>query len=383
MPGKKILIVIPSLYLAGAELATIDIINHIASGSLDIHIITLANCNDGAGLLKDEKVTLHSFPRAHRFDLLPVLRISNLIKEHRFSVVYCVLPVAFFYGSLGRFLSGVRSRIVVSVHKFDPVSLKEAVFERLVLPLFYDVSDKIVCVCAYVKNRLIGSCPRLENKAIVAYNGIDTDRFKDDISYGRKKELRSFIGLKDGDFVIGMVGGLRPEKRHEDAIAALKIIKHTHTRAKLVIVGEGDRRRSLESMSSDNGVADNIVWIGKRTDPREIISIFDIYLQSSMIETFSIAALEALSMGKPVIATAVGGTAEMIKDGLNGYLVRAGSPQDIAGRIISLMDNPDILTGLSKNARASAEKQFNIERTVRIYEELFMNLSARKVMFNA
>jgi glycosyltransferase involved in cell wall biosynthesis len=119
------------------------------------------------------------------------------------------------------------------------------------------------------------------------------------------------------------------------------------------------------------GLKDRFVFLGFRADVPEILADLDVFVLSSVSEGLSIATIEAMAAGKPVVVTRSGGPREVVEDGRTGLLVPPADPKALASRICELLRNPDLATTLSRNARAEVDSKFSLARMIREYESLY------------
>jgi len=161
------------------------------------------------------------------------------------------------------------------------------------------------------------------------------------------------------------VADLRREKGHEYALKALRLLCDRNQPVRILLIGDGERRQALESMCRDLDIDGRVTFLGCQTDPRLYVSAMDaVLLPSYTGETFSMALLEALLLGKPVIATRVGGAHEIVEDGVNGYLVEPRDPGQIARCIERWIESPELLREMSARARMSIEARYTLEAMI-------------------
>jgi glycosyltransferase involved in cell wall biosynthesis len=163
-------------------------------------------------------------------------------------------------------------------------------------------------------------------------------------------------------------------------MAMVEVIK-SFPKAKLLVIGDGPERTSLEALAIRLGLKDNVLFLGvvKNADlPRYYISA-DIFCLPSVelagqTEALGVVLLEAMACGTPVIASRVGGTLDIIEDGHNGLLVPQKSPHELSSAIIAILSNPEAARKFSTNGRATIEKKFSweyvVDRFYKIYEHL-------------
>lgn len=181
--------------------------------------------------------------------------------------------------------------------------------------------------------------------------------------------------FKENDFVIGTVKSLYPKYGIEYLIRAFKIIKDQNPgrQLKLLIVGGGLLERSLKKITEELGINNEATFTG-RIDHSEISAYYnmmDICIFPSIHESFGVAVIEALACEKPVVASDVGGFAEIIKNNETGVLTEPRSPESIAGAVTYLINNPGIAEKFAKAGREDVVKRFEWERCVDSMEKIY------------
>jgi glycosyltransferase involved in cell wall biosynthesis len=143
-------------------------------------------------------------------------------------------------------------------------------------------------------------------------------------------------------------------------------------------VGDGARRAILERQAERLEIADRVVFLGIRRDVDAILGGLDAFVLPALParETFSIAVLEAMACGLPIVATRVGSMPDMIHDGCEGFLVRAGDAGDLADRLCQLMADENLARSMGAAARARVEAEFTLDAMVSGYGDLFHRLAA-------
>lgn len=172
-------------------------------------------------------------------------------------------------------------------------------------------------------------------RSIVIYNGVDSDHFEATQSLEAGRRLRASLGLRPESLLVGTVGMCRPEKNQEVLLTTLRSLRVARVDAHLVIAGDGPLLAHLKRRAVALEIADRVHFIGAIEDVRPVLNALDVFvLPSIAVESFSNAALEAMSMGRPVILSDIGGAREMIHDGVEGYVV---SPTELAARLPAII----------------------------------------------
>ncbi len=219
-------------------------------------------------------------------------------------------------------------------------------------------------------------------------NGIDLTRFDQPRMTG---SIQRQFGLPVNAPLVGVVGRVTGFKGIEDFLRAAALVALRFSEAQFLIVGEGIGRRptvqqdanyrqELESLATQLGLQDRVVFTGFRSDVEQIFADLSISVQPSLSEGLSNVLLESMAAGLPVVATRVGGASQAVQDGLNGLLVHSGDPDSLAGAICRLLADPTFANRLGKAARRSVAERFSITRlaasTSQFYESLLQRTSS-------
>ena len=225
---------------------------------------------------------------------------------------------------------------------------------------------KIIAVSEGVKNELIRYY-RLPNEDIVVIpNGVDLEEFKPDLE--KRRKIREKHGIEENEIVLMFSGHEFKRKGLEYIIRALPDVKEY---VKLLVVGK-DNQNPYKELASKLGVLDKIIFAGFVPDISEYYAASDIFVFPTAYEAFSLATLEAVASGLPILATKVNGTEELIKEGYNGFFIKR-EPKDIAEKINISVEDENLRKQMSRNARKTAEKYSWDEvakRTLKVYEEV-------------
>lgn len=236
-------------------------------------------------------------------------------------------------------------------------------------------SDHIVAVSASLRRHLIVRTRIPEEKVTVVQNGIDTDHFAPG---DRSGALRSRFGIAPESPVIGCVARLDPVKNHALLFASLKQVLASCPQTRLVLVGEGPLRQALEAQVKEMGLCAAVIFAGGFADTAPLYRDLDVFVLASLSEGTSISVLEAMASGLPVVATAVGGTPDLLEDGACGLLVPSGDAAAMADAIIRVLRDDDLRAKLARAGRARAVSTFSRSAMVVAYEELYRSVLRKK-----
>lgn len=189
---------------------------------------------------------------------------------------------------------------------------------------------------------------------------------------------RTAQGAGDADIVIGCVANFLPVKRHDLLIEAFGSIAATRPALRLVLVGDGPLRPAIERQVRDLGLVGRVRLLGHELNPEPFYAAFDIAVQASSREGLPNAMLEAGAAGRALVATAAGGSAEIVIDGQTGLLVPTDSAPDLAIALARLVDDPELRARLALAARQHVETAFGMDRFVAEFGALYEELVAVK-----
>lgn len=200
------------------------------------------------------------------------------------------------------------------------------------------------------------------------WNGIDTSRF-------------AYSGPRPAPVAIA-VGRLSPEKDFENLIRATALAVRNVPDLRVQIVGDGRERGRLEQLTQSLGLATHVKFLGERSDVHALLRDVGFYVSSSRTEGISLTLLEAMAAGLPVLATRVGGNAEVIQEHASGRLVPAQDSEALAAAMVAMCRDGDEWTAMGLVGRARIERDFDINRMIRDYEQLYDECLARRPTTN-
>ncbi len=283
--------------------------------------------------------------------------------------VALIYAANYIRGSLADVLAAAReANVAAIVERTDGVAVANNPREN-------STFDKVICESKTIRNMILAQRPVLgyrRDQLVVIPNGVDLRRF-DPNRYDRA-QCRAALGLESGDFVIGTVARLAPEKNLVHLLRAIEIVVKTAAplgrRVKAVIAGpDGGCEAELKAQAAQLGIADRVAFVGPRSDVPEVLRAFDVFALTSITEGTPFAVLEAMAMGLPIVATPAGSIPEII-DG-NGYLVSLLQAEDPANAMIALMEHPELAIRLGRRSRKLALKH-DLDLMIHRYQEVLV-----------
>jgi len=272
---------------------------------------------------------------------------------------------------LGRMAARRQKIPVVAVARgWTAENLKVRLYERL--DRFHlRWMDQVVCVSEAQAARVRRAGVRPERIRVI-YNAIDPTRFHEPEPRYRAKLLRYF--RQPRTHIIGAAGRLSPEKGFEILVKAAERVLREYPSVGFILFGEGPERAHLQKQLNAVGLNQSFILAGFRADLDRFLPHFDLLVLPSYTEGMPNVILEAFAAGVPVVATAVGGTPEIVEDGVSGYLVPAGDAEMLAERICQALDNPDELPDMGRRGRMCVQEKFGFATQAELYRQLFEQL---------
>lgn len=203
-------------------------------------------------------------------------------------------------------------------------------------------------------------------------NGICINKFNPS---NEKNILRKELQITQDEKIIGTVCRLSSEKGMESFVAAANNVLTTREDVTFVIVGDGPMRDKLQKMALASSKPQKIIFTGYRSDVPRILPCFDIFLLAFLSESFGIVILEAMASGVPVIATRSGGPAEIIEDGIDGFLVNPRDSEQLSEKVLFLLDRPDVRKEVKNRALKKVSEKYDIVNIVKQLEDAYAEVS--------
>lgn len=239
------------------------------------------------------------------------------------------------------------------------------------------LDDKVIAVCELARRAQIERTHAAPQNVVTVHNGLDVAEFGT-LNPEARATTREAFGIPPTAPLVGSVGRLHPQKDFATLLKAMVCVRDRLPDAHLLLVGDGDLKPELVSQARSLELAQTVTFAGHRTDIPEILSAVDLLVLPSLWEGLPNALLEAMAAGLPVVATAVGGTPEVVVDGVTGFLVPPRDPQALADAILRLLRDPELRQRMGEAGRARVAAHFSIEQMVHKTEALYEQLLAEK-----
>ncbi len=295
-----------------------------------------------------------------------VMRLRRELRRFRPHVLHAYLLGPNLIGGVAGRLAGVK--VIVAAKR--SVDAYESLGERLLNRWGLRLATHVTAVSEEVAASAVAlGIPRL--KITVIPNGVDVERFGR--SGGAVPE--PLLSLPRERVVVGSVGCLAARKDYGVLLEAFARVHAQRPEAVAVVLGDGPQRAALERRAHELGLNGSVLFAGERLDVDRWLPHFHLFALSSREEGIPNAVLEAMAAGRPVVATAAGGTPEVIEDGRNGRLVPPGDAEAMARALTELIENQALARRLGEQAARDARERFGIDVMVRRFESFYVSLA--------
>lgn len=308
---------------------------------------------------------------ARGFSSRGLLHLLAFARQHRADIISTFSFQMHVYGCLtGQIL---RRPCVVNLRNAHG-DLGTARRRRLWRYLIVPASARMTAVSKAARDQLVACTPAARRMSVVP-NGVDPAALSPSRS---PDEVRRSLSLAGGP-IVGAVGRLQEVKRHADLLQAAALLSKQFPDLRVIIAGKRfePTHSHLRAQVARLGIADRVHFLGDRRDIPDLLQIMDVFVQSSASEGMSNALLEAMAAGRPVVATRVGGTPEVVTDGETGSLVPAAQPLRLASAIASLLSEPERARRMSEAARKRVERDFSAAQMLARHLDVYRGLLPR------
>jgi glycosyltransferase involved in cell wall biosynthesis len=326
----------------------------LAQGGVPVRVITLPRLFNCLGFLRS------------------LFRIIAIVRRGQIDIIHTNSVRTHLYGTLAARMLGIH----IVWHERCMISDEWVDFDRI----FYFLAHRIICNSQAIARRFLRSGKLADNVRVVL-NGVDVQKFS---LHSEEALLKAELGIKNDETVIGIASRFDINKGHETLLTAIKKIISGHLadqcKFKLLIAGTGvfeqesGREQFLRQMVEDLGLNEEVIFTGFRQDMEKIYAAMDIVVLASYNEGCPRVVIEAMALAKPVVGTNSGGTTEIIVDGLTGLLFTPGNSEELAGKLVYLLNNPQVARQMGISGRKTVEENFSIERNIRQIQDIYLGV---------
>ncbi|MDD5680059.1 MAG: glycosyltransferase [Candidatus Omnitrophica bacterium] len=371
----KVFIIVGHLGSGGTQRQIVEYLKYADRQVFEFKIVSL---DDTCNVVKDEisnlgyqviEIKLHGF-----FSPGTLFRLWNLFRLEKPHIVHTYLYTSDFYGRLAGKLAAVPV-IISSVRNIDAW---HKWYHRLADRILSHVSDCIVINAESIRPYLVKDKNIPTDKIVTIHNGIDLKRF---LNLKYMAVIKKSLGIPTASPVIGMIGRFSAQKDYMTFFETAKEVHQIFPEAYFLAVGDGPLKERLASSVERLAISKNVIFTGLRKDIPDLINAMDICVLSSHYEGCPNVILEYMACSKPVVASNVGGCAELVIDGETGFIVEPRNASVLADRIIQLLNNNDLRQQMGEKGRKRIESHFSVEKMVAQTETLYRKLTQPRIAY--
>lgn len=358
----RVLLVTPVMDVGGAERVVVDLAGELGRRGIDVAVAAAPGILDAE--LEAASIVRFGLPRAGRGPLEVaglVHGIRRAVRRFRPDVVHAQNVKATGAAAAALALCGRRGPLLAS---FQAVTAAEHAAAARVLRL----ASAVACVSVALRDELLAVGMPAARLSVVP-NGV---RLAEPLDEGRLRSLDQELGLGPGP-VVSAVGRLVHQKDHDLFLEAATIVSAQRDDVRFLVVGDGPQRDELEQRAAELGIHERVRFTGRRSDARELIARSSLVVFSSRWEGLSLAALEALAAGVPLVSTDVAGMRELLGGGA-GVIVRGREPAALAEEVVALLGDPARRDAMGGRGRSAISERFGLDGMVDGYVRLYSAL---------
>lgn len=357
----------------GAEANILSVAKHINKERYNVEIGCLVG-GQVVEIFRGSGLPVTVINMKNKWDVVAVIHLVQVLKENKIDILHTCLYTSNTFGRIAAILA--RTPVCLAWEQSIPSYIKTPRHVQVdrVLNKF---TDAIVAASCAVKRSIVETEKIGETKIRVVYNCVETSAFNPNSNNVNK---RHELGMRPEDRVLPYVANLGPRKGHKDFLPAIREVVKIFPDVKFLFVGEGPLRQEIEKDVGRLGIKENVLMCGFRRDVAEILSIAEFYVHPTITEALGIAILEAMVMGKAVVASRVDGIPEVVMEGETGLLVEPKDPEAMARAIMELLGAPSRAEEMGQKGRQRALNCFSAERSARELEKIYEPFILAKVL---
>lgn len=373
---KKIVFVLNGLGVGGAEIQTITVANLLAEKGYMILVIALDRNRSIISRIS-KKVTVVSLDKNKFFSSVTIIEMVKLIRQWKPEVLLTVNSHSTLYGMGARLFCGYHIPLVSVQHTTIFGKKSDSIKNLLYMPLNRR-ADEICFVCKPQQDYWMKRYHVRNGTSEVIRNGINLSHFHQQENQQRIELIHPSEKQTNPVFTLCTVAAFRPEKRQEDLVIAVSKLRSMGYHIHIIFVGDGDRREHVASTVRKMNLESAVTFTGNITDIRPWVAHCDAFVLTSIaVETLSIAAIEAMALGKPLILSDIGGASDLVEIDWNGYLYQAGNIEELVN-CIKLVTEPGTAYRLGQNSRTRCIQRYDENDMVNQYEKMLSRLADKK-----
>ncbi|MCM8788171.1 MAG: glycosyltransferase family 4 protein [Candidatus Omnitrophica bacterium] len=381
----KIAHVITRMIVGGAQENTLSTVIGLKNRKHDVFLISGPSTGPEGSMetnVKKYGISFIFIPELVRnispmYDVIAFIKLGMNFRRNRFDIIHTHSAKAGFIGRLAAKLFSRKSKVIHTLHgpSFYP-------YQPALVKFCYMLSEKIAGFCtdyfisvsSVILERYLRRGIVKREKSCVIRSGFEVEKYRDALQFNHL--IRNKLGVGKQDILIGMIGRLFPLKGQEYLLRVFAKISSNYPNIHLVLVGDGILKDSFERFVKQHNLQKRVHFTGL-VEPEKIpyfASAIDIGVHTSLREGLPRAVVQILAVGKPVIAFDIDGAREVIKDGLNGFLVPAKNETMLEEKLRFLIEHPEEVKKMGRYGQEMLFEEFSVEKMLAEIEKVYFNI---------
>ena len=376
---SRVVFLIDSLGMGGAESLMVPYLRHLDPARYEpiVCVFSVRDGNPLAHRIRALGIPVDRVPVQRLLDPRGLPRLLRYLRIRRPALLHCQLELAPTLGSVAARLLGIPC--VASLHTMDdpPRTARSRWRQAVMWWALRRFCHRVIAVSEAVRSYHVRKGHVTPASVVTLHNGIDVAAFRPE----DPRELavtRSSLGVPPGARIILTVAVLRPSKGIQHLIDALPGILAAVPNAHLLIVGEGAYSGTLRTLAAQRGVTSHVTFAGLRHDVPRLMQLGELFILPSLNDALPTVLMEAMAACKPVVATNVGGIAEIVRDGDTGLLVPPGCPAELGEACVRLLERPECALAMGRRGRQVVASSFEVRQQVALLADLYDGLLGRQ-----
>ncbi|MEP6716576.1 MAG: N-acetyl-alpha-D-glucosaminyl L-malate synthase BshA [Terriglobia bacterium] len=359
----------------GSGIVATELGLELANRGHDIHFITYANpirLDPNIPRIHYHEVEVSNYPlfQYPPYSLALASRMADVAENYRLDLLHVHYAIPHSISALlARQMMAAKRRLpfITTLHGTDITLVGMDPSYFAITKFSIEQSDGITCISDDLRRHTL-EVFGVENEIRVIHNFVNCTTYAPD---PERRGIEQFA--PGGEKLLIHLSNFRPVKRVQDCIRVLAEVRK-EANVRLLMVGDGPERGPAENLAGQLGVRQYVDFLGKQNNVERLIRLAHVLLMPSEMESFGLAALEAMACGVPAVATRVGGVSELIAHGIDGFTEEVGDISGQARRVVALVTDPALHTEMAAAARRTAQSRFGTEKIIPLYEDYYQTV---------
>lgn len=376
----KVLHIIATLQVGGAERQLLSLLSGIDRNRFEPIVVALTR----GGFLEDSfrnlGIPMYVLHKKHKLDFSVLPKLVSVVKEHKPQVLHSWMFTANTWGRLTTFFARVPVVLTAERNVDDWKTAPFIIMDRILASR----TTRFIANSNTVKEFLVKRIGLPVGKIEVIYNGVETDisQLEEAVGLSEISGKRESLGIEPDDIVVGDLCRMDAKNGVLDFVLIANEILRKEKRLKFLLIGgakskvESEYEAKVKALVSKLAIEDKFIFFGFSGNPLRDLRMIDILLHPSIREGMSNSIMEAMLLGIPVVATTVGGTPELVRNGLDGYLISPNDHQGASEIVVRLAFDREKRRELGGSASERVKSEFSREKMIRNYMRLYEELTA-------